>query len=85
MFACIGPSALNFRGNDITQYGITNGSPQALESITACFWMSAPEAYVNDHVPVLLSYSTTGKNDFLLLLWPHLHMMLLENSYRYDF
>jgi hypothetical protein len=79
--------ALNFGGNDITQYGISKGSPQALESITACFWMSAPEAYLKGHEASLLSYAAQGSsygNEFLLSLEPHFHLWIQNNRYRYD-
>jgi hypothetical protein len=85
---CIGSLAFNFPGHDITQYGISIGSPQALESITACFWMSAPEAYVKYHRATLLSYTTAkGElwgNDFLLMLRPQLELWINNIPYRYE-
>ena len=83
----IGPLALNFRGNDITQHGISQGSPQALKSFTTCFWMSAPAAYVSDHYATLLSYTAKGTswgNDFTLMLKPDLILLFKGRSYRYD-
>jgi hypothetical protein len=55
-----------------------------LEAITACFWMSVPEAYVKDHRANFLSYaSSTSPNDFLLALRPSLDLLMKNDVYRY--
>ncbi|CAB4022322.1 Hypothetical predicted protein, partial [Paramuricea clavata] len=76
------PLALDFFGDTVNQYGISTGSPQELESITACFWMSVPEAYVKDRRVNFISYaSSNSPNDFLLVLRPSLDLLMKNTVY----
>jgi hypothetical protein len=76
---------LYFRGHTLNQYGISTGSPQELESITACFWISVPEGYLKDHRANFLSYaSSKSSNDFLLVLRPSLYLLMKNKVYKYD-
>ncbi|CAB4036169.1 Hypothetical predicted protein, partial [Paramuricea clavata] len=81
-FAYLGPLALHFFGDTVNQYGKSTGSPQELESITACFWMSVPEEYLNNHRVNFLSYaSSKSSNDFLLVLRPSLDLLMKNKVY----
>ena len=77
--------ALHFLGDTVNQYGKSTGSPQELTSITACFWMSVPEAYAKDHRANFVSYaSSESANDFLLALRPKLDLLMKNKAYKYD-
>ena len=81
----VGPLALHFLGDNAKQYGISPGSPQELTSITACFWMSVPEKYVENRRTNFVSYaSSKSANDFLLALRPKLDLLMKNKAYKYD-
>jgi hypothetical protein len=70
---------------DTTEYGISEGSSPALESITACFFMSGSEA--QNPRSTLLSYAAAGSNngnEFMLWMAPDLVLWIKSDFYRYD-
>ncbi len=88
MFTCLGPGALNFTGDGTDQYAISKESPQALKSITACFWMSTPKDYTLGHEPSMLSYSSQQAsygNEFLIFIYDvrKLAIRIKEYAIRY--
>ena len=83
-----GSPAMSFTNDDITQYGISKGSPEVLESITACFWMSVrPKTVSRRTYSTPLSYATkrarTG-NGFTLMLMPDLVLLSNHHRIKYD-
>jgi hypothetical protein len=43
MFVLSGVDALRFRGNNIEEFGIFNGSSETLTSFSACLWMKTTD------------------------------------------
>lgn len=76
---------MTMEGYKTTQYGVSEGSPKAMNAITACFWMSTPAEYANKYYPTPLSYKVKGAtwgNTFMLDMRPDLTLYVGKNSYK---